>query len=107
MDLNQITIQPADPTRHFTAIAALLTTQETEPSTAESLQEWFNKQPAGGIRFSVALSPLGHLLGLTGSTAHSPTLRETTTYIILSMKNSAGKGWVAGYMTIYSSKQLN
>ena len=66
MDLNQITIQPADPTRHFTAIAALLTTQETEPSTAESLQEWFNKQPAGGIRFSVALSPLGHLLGFNG-----------------------------------------
>jgi len=66
MDLTKINIQPADPGRDFATIAALLTTQETEPSTAESLLEWYGKQSADGIHFSVALSPDGKLLGFNG-----------------------------------------
>lgn len=84
MDHDQITIQPADPQRDFSAIAALLTSQETEPSTAESLLEWFNKQPAAGIRFSVALSPQGRLLGFNGIYRSFTNLeRNYSIYIIV------------------------
>jgi hypothetical protein len=76
MDLTKNNIQPADPGRDFATIAALLTTQETEPSTAESLLEWYNKQPADQIRFSVALSP--HEQPSRNSSGMSATAPGTT-----------------------------
>ena len=66
MDLKHINIQPADPSRHFAAIAGLMNTQETEPNTAESLAEWYNKQQEDGIRFSVAVIPEDEVLGFNG-----------------------------------------
>ena len=66
MDLNNITLQPADPTRHFAAIATLISTQETEPTTEISLTEWYAKRQERGISLSVALSPDGEVLGFNG-----------------------------------------
>lgn len=66
MDLTHISIQPADPLRHFTAIADLMNTQETEPNSAASLAEWYNKQIEDGIRFSVAVTPDGKVIGFNG-----------------------------------------
>jgi hypothetical protein len=37
MDLKEKLIQPADPERYFAAIAALMTSHETEPTTEGSL----------------------------------------------------------------------
>jgi L-amino acid N-acyltransferase YncA/RimJ/RimL family protein N-acetyltransferase len=42
-----------------------MNTLETEPNSAESLSDWYNKQLEHGIRFSVALSPAGEVLGFT------------------------------------------
>jgi len=66
MELKLIAIQPADPDRHFTAIANLMNTQETEPNSATSLAEWYNKQLEDGIRFSVAVSTEGSVIGFDG-----------------------------------------
>lgn len=60
-----IEIQPAIPEQHFGAIASLLTTQETEPSTAQSLTEWYTKRLEDGIRFSVAIT-CGKVIGFHG-----------------------------------------
>lgn len=83
MDLTKINIQSADPGRDFAAIAALLTTQETEPSTKESLSEWYGKQ-AEGICFSVALSQNGKLLGFNGIYRSYTNLeRNYSIYVII------------------------
>ena len=66
MDLTHLSIQPADPLRHFAAIAGLMNTQETEPNSAASLAEWYNKQIEDGIRFSVAVTPDGKVIGFNG-----------------------------------------
>ena len=66
MDLKHINIQPADPSHHFAAIAALMNTQETEPNTVESLSEWYNKQLEDGIRFGVAVTSEDDVLGFNG-----------------------------------------
>jgi len=66
MDLTHVSIQPADPMRHFTAIAALMTSQETEPTTEQSLAEWYKRQLEDGIQLSVALSPKASVLGFFG-----------------------------------------
>ena len=66
MDLYQITILPADPNRHFAAIARLMNTQETEPNTAESLAEWYNKQLEDGVKFAVAVTSGDKVVGFDG-----------------------------------------
>lgn len=63
MVLNRVTLKPADPKRHFAAIAALMTSVETEPTTESSLRDWYNRQQENGIRFTVAMYPAGKLLG--------------------------------------------
>jgi len=78
MDLKAITIQPADRGQHFGFIAALMNTQETEPNTAETLTEWYNKQQADGIRFNVVVNGQGEVLGSMGSTAPTPTWSAIT-----------------------------
>lgn len=66
MALNHYTILPADQTDHFAAIAELLTAEETEPSSASTLAEWYNQQLQDGIRFAIIVSPEGMLLGFNG-----------------------------------------
>jgi len=66
MDLTHISIQPADPLRHFAVIAALMSTQETEPTTEKSLFEWYNRQLEGGIQLTIPVSPEGRVLGFNG-----------------------------------------
>ena len=66
MKLMDIRLQPADPARHFTAIAALISSQETEPSTQQTLTEWYNRQLADGILFTVAVDPDDRVLGFSG-----------------------------------------
>ena len=63
MKLEQITLQPADPERDLAAVAGLMNTQETEPSTATSLAEWYGKRLKDGIRLTVAVSPKSEVLG--------------------------------------------
>jgi len=88
MDLTKINIQPAGPGRDFEAIAALLTTQETEPSTSESLLEWYNKQPADGIHFSVALSPQRELQGFNGLyRSYTNLKRNYSIYVIVEQES--------------------
>jgi L-amino acid N-acyltransferase YncA len=66
MDLREIKIQPIDPAIHFSTVAALLNTIETEPNTAESLAEWYNKQLEDDAKFFVALDPAGAVHGFSG-----------------------------------------
>jgi L-amino acid N-acyltransferase YncA/RimJ/RimL family protein N-acetyltransferase len=54
MDLKEINIYPVESTAHFGAVASLMNTVDTEPNTAESLAEWFNKQLADGILLFIA-----------------------------------------------------
>jgi mycothiol synthase len=66
MDISQISIKPADPTLHFASIAALMTAQQTEPTTEQSLFDWYKRQQEQGIQFEVGLSPDSRVLGFTG-----------------------------------------
>jgi mycothiol synthase len=92
MDRKQITIEPDDPEHHFAAIAALMNTQETEPNTAETLAEWYNKQPEDGIRFNAAVSPERKLLGFNGIyRAYSNLERNYGVYLIVESE-SRGQG---------------
>jgi RimJ/RimL family protein N-acetyltransferase/L-amino acid N-acyltransferase YncA len=79
-----IEIQPAIPEQHFGEIASLLTTQETEPSTAQSLTEWYTKRLADGIRFSVAIT-CGKVIGFHGIYRAYTNLERT--YAIYLMVN--------------------
>jgi L-amino acid N-acyltransferase YncA/RimJ/RimL family protein N-acetyltransferase len=63
MGLAHINIQPADPLRHFAAIAALMSSQETEPTTQQSLTEWYSRQLGDGIQLMVAVSQADKVLG--------------------------------------------
>ncbi len=66
MDLNRVSLQPADPAIHFAALAALLTSQETEPTTESSLLDWYKRQLELGIQFTVAVDPDGLVRGFNG-----------------------------------------
>jgi RimJ/RimL family protein N-acetyltransferase len=66
MDLTEIKIQPIDQAAHFAAIATLMNTVDTEPNTAESLAEWYNKQSENERKFEVAVDPLASVLGFYG-----------------------------------------
>ncbi len=66
MLLKNVRLLPAEPERHFAAIAALISGQETEPSTQQSLTEWYNRRRAGGILFTTAVDQLDQVLGFDG-----------------------------------------
>lgn len=66
MDLKTISLLPADPDRHFKDIAALLSSQETEPTTPETLLEWYNQHLLEGIQLTVALSTGDSFCGFNG-----------------------------------------
>ncbi len=92
MDLTEIKIQPIDRAAHFASIAALMNTVDTEPNTAESLAEWYNKQPGDGIRFAVAVDPLGIVLGFYGIYRTNTNLdRYYSMYLVV-----AGESWWLG-----------
>jgi len=92
MDLIDIKIQPIDTAVHFGVVAALLNTVETEPNTAESLAEWYNKQLADGILFHVAVDPGGNVLGFNGLYHTNTNLdRYYGMYLIV-----AGESWGHG-----------
>ena len=56
MDLTTIHLQSAEPGQHYAGIARLMSSQETEPTTQESLMEWYSKRQERGIRMNVALN---------------------------------------------------
>ncbi len=66
MLLDDVRLLPAVPEPHFAAIAALISTQETEPSTQQSLTDWYNRRVSGGIRFTAAVDQRDQLLGFNG-----------------------------------------
>lgn len=66
MNNDIISIITAVPGEHFDAIAGLMNTQETEPNTADTILEWYNKQLEDGVRFNVAVSRQGRVLGFSG-----------------------------------------
>ncbi len=65
MNLKDIHLLPANPGRHFPAIASLLSSQETEPSTEQSLSDWYYRRQSDGIRFTVAVDQSGSLFGFS------------------------------------------
>lgn len=66
MDLKDVQLIPAIPDRHFAAIAALISSQETEPSNQQTLTDWYNRQVADGILFTVAADSADRVLGFDG-----------------------------------------
>jgi mycothiol synthase len=66
MDLSQISIEPAEPSKHFASIAALMTANETEPTTKQSLFDWYSRQQEQGIHLEVGLSPDSRVVGFSG-----------------------------------------
>jgi mycothiol synthase len=69
--MTDISLVPAVPEHHFSAIAALISSQETEPSTQETLTAWYRRQMADGIQFTVAVDSLGRVLGFNGLYRHN------------------------------------
>ncbi len=65
-NLKQFTVQTAEPQAHFAAIAALISSQETEPTTASSMLEWYNRQLHDGIWLHAAVDENGELAGFNG-----------------------------------------
>lgn len=61
-----VKLTPAIPGIHFATIAALISSQETEPSTQQTLTEWYNKQLVDGILFTAAVTPEGSVVGFNG-----------------------------------------
>jgi mycothiol synthase len=66
MNESAIHLATAEPDCHFAAIASLLSSQETEPSSQQSLLEWYNRQQQRGILFTVAVDSSGRVLGFNG-----------------------------------------
>ncbi len=64
--MDSIRLIPADPDRHFATIAALISTQETEPSNQRSLAEWYKDQSEDGILFTAAVNTDDTVLGFSG-----------------------------------------
>jgi RimJ/RimL family protein N-acetyltransferase len=65
IDVKEILLRPADPQRDFSSMAALYSSFETEPTTPQSLLEWYHNRLEHGIRLTVALTPEGKLAGLS------------------------------------------
>jgi len=63
MEPEKILLLPAEPARHFAAIAALISSQETEPSNQRTFTEWYNKRQDSGIRVTVAADKQDLVLG--------------------------------------------
>ena len=63
MERENFRLLPADPARHFAAIAALVSSQETEPSNQHTFTEWYDKQLDAGIRITVAIDSQDQVLG--------------------------------------------
>ena len=84
MDLSTITLQPADPTPHFASIAKLISSQETEPTSETSLNDWVALRKERGISLTVALDPDGQVLGFNCIVRHNLN-REAfyTVYLIV------------------------
>jgi len=92
MDLSLISIQPADPVRHFAVIANLMTSQETEPTTEQSLVEWYKRQLKDGIQLSVALSPQESVLGFNGIYRENLNYRQLYWIYLIVEQGSRGCG---------------
>ena len=84
MNLESIKLIPAETDRHFAAIAELMNTQETEPNSAATLREWYDKHLEDGIWFSVAICEDGEVPGFSGIYLASLTReRYYHTYLIV------------------------
>jgi mycothiol synthase len=92
MDLKEIKIQPIEPPKHFAAVASLLNTIETEPNTAGSLVEWYNKQLANGIWFFAAVNSTGSLPGFYGLYRTNTNLDRYYGLYLIVAKDSWGQG---------------
>lgn len=57
------TLHPPDPERHFAAIAALLTSFETEPTSESGLLRWYQRELEQGLRMCVAQDENGAVAG--------------------------------------------
>ncbi len=66
IDLNAIRILPAEPGKYFAEVAALMTCHDSEPTTEQSLQDWYNRQLLDGIQLFVAVSQDGKVCGFNG-----------------------------------------
>jgi mycothiol synthase len=66
MEIKDIRLLPADPGRHFSAIAALISSQETEPSTQQTLTDWYDRRLADGILFTAAVDKDDRVFGFNG-----------------------------------------
>jgi L-amino acid N-acyltransferase YncA len=66
MKLNPVIYQPANPERHFAAIARLISGEEGEPTTEKSLLDWYRRQLEAGIWFTVVTTPDEQVLGFNG-----------------------------------------
>ncbi len=63
MPITDIRLLPADPSCHFSAIAALISSQETEPSTQETLTAWYHRRQEHGILLIAAVDKADKVLG--------------------------------------------
>ncbi len=66
MLLNDVRLLPAEPDRDFAAIAALISVEETEPSTPQTLAQWYRQRQLYGIRLTTAVNSDGQALGFNG-----------------------------------------
>ncbi|HSB65906.1 MAG TPA: GNAT family N-acetyltransferase [Anaerolineales bacterium] len=66
MSVKDIRLLTAEPPLHFAAIAALISSQETEPSTQQTLTEWYTRQREDGIIFTAAVDVDGQVVGFNG-----------------------------------------
>ncbi len=66
MLLEDVRLLPVEPDRHFAAIAVLLSSEETEPSTQQTLTEWYRQRQSSGILLSTAVNPEGQVLAFNG-----------------------------------------
>lgn len=92
MTLKDIQILPANPTAHFSGIAELMNTLETEPNTVESLTEWYQKQLADGVRFAVALDPEGNMVGFNGIYRANTNIEGYYGIYLIVRNDSLGQG---------------
>ncbi len=63
MDMDTFRLVTAIPGQHFAAIAALLSSQETEPSTQRTLTEWYERRLGDGIHLTAAVDSLEQVAG--------------------------------------------
>jgi L-amino acid N-acyltransferase YncA/RimJ/RimL family protein N-acetyltransferase len=63
MDTREVRLVPTQPGQYFADIAALLSSQETEPSSQQSLTQWYERQLEDGILVTAAVNQDGQVLG--------------------------------------------